>query len=80
MATLSLKKVPDELYERLKKSAAEHHWSINREAIACLEQMLGRPKRDPALTLEQIRAFRRTITGIYVTDKDLDEAKREGRL
>ncbi|MBI3693422.1 MAG: Arc family DNA-binding protein [Acidobacteria bacterium] len=80
MATLSLKNVPDKLYERLKKSAAENHRSINREAIACLEQTVGRQRRDPAAVLEELRAFRRTLGRIYVTDQDLDAAKREGRL
>ncbi len=79
MATVTLKNVPDELYERLKKRAAEHRRSINREAIVCLERALAAPRRDPALTLERIRAMRRRMPGIYVTDEDLGAAINQGR-
>lgn len=78
MATLTLKKVPDDLYGRLKKTAAEHRRSINSEAIVCLEKMLPRD-RNPEVLLKEIRKFRRTLRSIYVTDQDLDEAKRRGR-
>ena len=35
--TLTLKSIPDEVYERLKASAEVHRRSLNSEAIACLE-------------------------------------------
>jgi len=78
MATVTLKNVPDELYARLKRKAAMNRRSINNEAIVCLESMLPE-KRDPAVVLREIRRFRRSLKGIYVTDKDLDAAKRWGR-
>ena len=40
LATITLKNIPDELYDRLKEVANIHHRSINGEVIACLEQML----------------------------------------
>lgn len=38
--TLTLKNIPDEVYERLKASAAAHRRSLNSEAIVCLESVL----------------------------------------
>lgn len=37
-ATLTLKNIPDAVYERLKRSAEAHRRSVNSEAIACLER------------------------------------------
>ncbi|PSO47836.1 MAG: DNA-binding protein [Cyanobacteria bacterium SW_9_44_58] len=39
-STITLKNIPDEIYERLKQSAQANHRSINSEIIACLEKTL----------------------------------------
>jgi hypothetical protein len=39
-AAITLKNIPDEIYERLKASASAHHRSLNMEVVACLEQVL----------------------------------------
>ncbi len=79
MATITLKNVPDELYERLKRSAAENRRSMNNEAITCLEKMLRVPSVDPKAFLAEVRAMRRRMKGVWVTDKFLNAAKRQGR-
>ncbi len=38
--TLTLKNIPDDVYERLKDSADLHRRSLNSEAIVCLESVL----------------------------------------
>ena len=38
--TLTLKNIPDEVYQRLKASAQTHRRSLNSEAIVCLESVL----------------------------------------
>jgi plasmid stability protein len=38
VATITVKDIPDDLYEALKRCAAAHHRSINREVIHCIEQ------------------------------------------
>ena len=38
--TLTLKNIPDELYERLKSAAELNRRSLNSEAIVCLESGL----------------------------------------
>jgi plasmid stability protein len=79
-ATLTIKKVPDKLYKRLKQSAAEHRRSINGEVIACLERVLTRTRLDPQEFLERARALRERTPQLYVTEEDLRKAKDEGRL
>lgn len=39
-STLTLKGIPDELYDRLKRAAKAHHRTLNSEVIACLERQL----------------------------------------
>lgn len=80
MATLTIKNVPEELYGRLKRSAVQNRRSLNSEVIVCLEKVLGSTPIDPNILLERIRAHRKTIPGIFVTDEFLRAAKNEGRL
>ncbi|MDP2955839.1 MAG: hypothetical protein Q8N53_05415 [Longimicrobiales bacterium] len=79
MATMTIKKLPDGLYARLKASAERHRRSINAEAIVCLQQGLGVAAVDPEDLLARLRKVRERARDLYVTDADLDAAKREGR-
>ena len=79
MATITLKNIPDDLYAKLKKSAAAHRRSMNNEAIVCIERVLAANRIDPKAFLEEARKLRESMPGIYVTDEDLNAAKRWGR-
>ncbi|MCC7019536.1 MAG: hypothetical protein IT332_07265 [Ardenticatenales bacterium] len=78
MATLTLKNLPDALYERLKKQALRQRRSINQEAIVCIEQCLGPTYADEERLQEALQAFRERA-GIYVTRAEIEEAIDEGR-
>jgi antitoxin FitA len=80
MAILTIKNIPDELYEQLKQSAARHRRSVNSEVIVCLEKVLGSSFVDPATLLASIRALRQTVSTVFITEEDLQAAKDEGRL
>jgi plasmid stability protein len=41
MATLTLKKIPDTLYNQLKEAARFHRRSINSEILYCVERTLN---------------------------------------
>lgn len=79
MATLTLKQVPDDLYQRLKERAAAHRRSLNNEAITCLEQALGPQRFDRQSWLEEVRALRRQAPKAFLTDEMLRKAEDEGR-
>lgn len=76
--TLTLKNIPDVVYERLRASAAAHRRSLNSEAIVCLESVLLPRRMTVEEQLERARELRASLD-FRVTAKDLDSFKREGR-
>jgi plasmid stability protein len=77
MPTLTIKRVPEELHERLKKRAERHRRSMNNEVITILERALSssRPSADEAIARAEALNDR-----IGKTFPDIvNEAKREGR-
>lgn len=43
MSILVIRDLPDEVHERLKRRAEQHRRSVNAEAIAALETVVGTP-------------------------------------
>lgn len=78
-ATMTLKNIPDEIYERLKASAAIHRRSLNREAIVCLESVLLPERIPPQERLARARALRGLHAGTKARARDIDTMKRAGR-
>ncbi|MDJ0752357.1 MAG: Arc family DNA-binding protein [Ardenticatenaceae bacterium] len=78
MATLTIKNMPDELYEKLRASAAANRRSINNEVIFMLEQLLAGHINNFDTALTEIRQLREKLN-IYVTEEELNRAKNEGR-
>lgn len=54
MPTMTLRDLPEDLRDWLKRQAEAHHRSVNKEVIALLESLRSRPER--ALTQEEKRA------------------------
>lgn len=79
MATITLKGLPDDLYERIRKRAAEHRRSINSEIIFCLERIFQPRRMEPASFLSQVDRLRRKTRISPLTDEILRAAKEEGR-
>lgn len=77
--TLTLKNIPDEVYERLKASAATHRRSLNSEAIVCLESVLVPGRVAVSERLARARALRASLPKAKFRAKDMDAYKREGR-
>jgi plasmid stability protein len=77
--TLTLKGIPDEVYERLKASAATHRRSLNSEAIVCLENALLPHRAPPSERLARARALRASLPAGEFRPEDIDAFKREGR-
>ncbi|MEP6781812.1 MAG: plasmid stability protein [Gemmatimonadaceae bacterium] len=79
MPTLTLKGLPDALYERLKSQAVANRRSLNREIIFCLEQAVNTAPIDVNATLARLDKLREQAAIPYVTDRELREAKNDGR-
>lgn len=77
--TLTLKNIPDAVYERLKLSAEAHRRSLNSEAIVCLESVLLPGRVEPRERLARARALRAGLPKMKVSAADIDVLKRAGR-
>lgn len=77
--TLTLKNIPDAVYERLKAAAEMHRRSMNSEAIVCLETVLMPARLAPSERLARARELRAALPQGTFHAKDIDLAKREGR-
>ena len=77
--TLTLKNIPDVVYDRLKLSAEMHRRSMNSEAIVCLEAALLPSRVDAKERLVRARALRMALPEGKFRARDIDAMKREGR-
>ena len=81
MATLTIKNMPDALYQDLKQQAMLHHRSLNSEAIVSLTMVVNKnriSKQDILLKARVIRIKENSI--IKLTDAIINDAKQDGRL
>lgn len=79
MATVTVKNIPDRLYERLKSAAEANRRSINSEIIVCIENTVTSRRIDVGEMLENARRLRRLTAGHPIGDEDFNRAKAEGR-
>lgn len=79
MTTMTIKNIPDELYELLKKRAEEQGRSMNSEVISCLKRALQGGRIDPEAFLARVEAMQRQVSIPPLTDEILRCAKEEGR-
>ncbi len=77
--TLTLKNIPDAVYDRLKASAEIHRRSMNNEAIVCLETVLVPTQVSSAERLARIRSVRNTASSKKLDHRLVDKFKRDHR-
>jgi plasmid stability protein len=77
--TLTLKNIPDDVYERLELSAEAHWRSMNSEAIVCLETALLGSRLAAAERLARARRLRAVLATGKFRAKDIDAMKRQAR-
>lgn len=76
--TLTLKNIPDEVYDRLRMAAEMHRRSLNSEAIVCLETVLMPSKIAPGDRLARARQLRAGLSTKFRA-RDIDALKKQGR-
>ena len=79
MPTMTIKNIPEDLYERLKEAARLHRRSMNSEVIVCIEKAVGTRKRDVDDILGRAEALRQKTARYSITEDEIDEAKSDGR-
>ncbi|MGH7477258.1 MAG: FitA-like ribbon-helix-helix domain-containing protein [Longimicrobiales bacterium] len=78
---MTIKNLPPELYERLKRRAECNRRSINQEAIALLERALAPESYDAREFVRGARELRARLTaaGFATSVEEIDRLKNEGR-
>jgi len=79
MATITVKNIPDDLYQALARSAAANRRSINSEVIVCIERAVRSRKVEPEAVLSRARRLREDSSGYVIEDDEFTAAKRAGR-
>jgi len=79
MVTITVKNIPDELYQRLKSVAESNRRSVNSEVIKCIEDAVQARRIDPEEMIANARRLRELTSQYPVDDEELSRAKAEGR-
>ena len=79
MPALTIKNIPDDVYNALKDKAKQQHRSINSEVITCLKRILLPKRISPEERLSTIRAIRSQVKSGTITVEDIDQVINEGR-
>lgn len=77
-ATLTLENIPDDIYERLRATAAMHRRSPGSEAIASLETLPAPTRMDSGERLVRARQLRAGLSAKFRA-RDIDVLKKQGR-
>ena len=78
MPTLTIRNLPPEIYDRLRERAKRHRRSITQEAVAIIEQVLGKAGA-PQEVWQQVDRLREHIRSRYGTFPDSTSLTREDR-
>jgi plasmid stability protein len=79
MITVTIKNIPEQVYERIKAQAKSNHRSINGEILSILEQAISIPPIDVQATLERARKVRELTANYVVTADEIEKMINEGR-
>jgi plasmid stability protein len=79
MVTVTIKNIPERIYERIKAQAKSNHRSINGEILSILEQAISLPPMDVQATLERARKVRELTANYTVTADEIEKMINEGR-
>ena len=79
MPTITVKNIPEALYEQLKQSARAHRRSINSEILVCIERAVSPQRVDAEVRIARARQLRERSAAYYITDDEIAQAKAAGR-
>ena len=80
MANVTLRNMPDKVYEGLKRKAERNRRSLNQEAIVLLAEAVERETDSVEDIIAEIDAFRLTLSPAFqLTNEEINRFKRAGR-
>lgn len=80
MANITVKNIPDDLYEKLSKSAKLNRRSINQEIIVCIENNIQGKVDTPEQVLTNARRLRKKTAENPISSDELSQIKGIKRL
>ena len=80
MITITVKNIPEEIYEKIKVQAKANRRSVNSEIISIFEDAVQRrTPKDVKDILERARRVRELTANYTVGEEELNRWKKEGR-
>lgn len=79
MSAITLKNIPDEIYERLRATAQVHRRSVNSEVIACLEKALLPTRITADERIARARKLRSELDSKKFKTKDIAREVKRAR-
>ena len=79
MTAFTLKNIPEDLYERIKRSAKKNRRSINSEILFRIEKSMSEEYSDAGQVIRQARQLRELTRYSPPRSVDINEAKKSGR-
>ncbi len=79
MPSITVKNIPEEIYDKVREQAKAHHRSINSEIIACLEQIVKPQQISSDDILQEARRLRKKAKG-SLSSEEIESAINQGRL
>jgi hypothetical protein len=79
VTTFTVKNIPPNLYEKLKRAAELNRRSINSEIIVCIEKSVQSQAINAEQVLTKARKFRALTQATPISDAELLQAIEEGR-
>lgn len=80
MANITVKNIPDDLYEKLSRCAKINRRSINQEIIVCIENTVQNKVYTPMQILEKARKLRNKTSDHPIGSDELNLIKGIKRL
>ena len=79
MPAITLKNIPADLYNQIKKSAQVNYRSLNSEILFLLKQSIGHKQIDSKTLISKIEKLQARLNLPKLSDDMLSKAKNEGR-
>lgn len=79
MPNLTVKNIPNDVYQRLRQQAEANRRSLNSEIIACLERSVHSQAIDPEQILASARRIREKTVNYKIDDDEFNRFKNAGR-
>ncbi len=80
MPSLTIKRLPDELYSSLKASAERNHRSLSSEVIVSLQRSFVGSRPPAEEVIDSLRQWHKQLSGLpRLTSREITRARRQGR-